>query len=412
MNISEEHRKAGKGMPDLSGLITKEEVFEKLFAAWSFKPQIEETAVADALGRTLADDLFAKYDQPVVRASRMDGIAVKSAAFAGGMPDTSLWKPNVDYIRADTGDDFDDAFDAVIQIENVTILENGGVTLAEGTTVEKGSNVSPAGSNIRKGTQVGRAGKVISPLDMAAFVLGGYGTVKVYKKPVIAFIPTGSELVPAGSILERGQNFDSNSIMVNAMLERMGAEVLLYPIIKDDREQIEKALKEMISKADVVILNAGTSKGGEDFCVQYLREHGNMLFHGVKAVPGRPMSITIIDEKPVINMSGPAVGAYYGCLWLMTKVIDHMLAHTEPVYIPTAEATLTEKYGAPPFLSALSSFELSRAEDGTLLATPIPGRGPGSRGMSAGLMADAHYYNQLGEASHEAGDKIKVILAK
>ena len=398
--------------PDLTGMITREEAIEKLFAVWNVQTGTEEIDVIDACGRTLSEDMYAKYDQPVVRASAMDGVAVKSAAFENRMPDTSGWVYGEDYIRADTGDDFDDAFDSVIAIEKVKILPEGGLEIAEDVDFRPGMNVQPQGSNIKKGSQIGKAGTVLAPAHLAALVAGGYGRVNVKKKPVIAFIPSGSELVPAGSELMRGQNFDSNSIMVKAMLEKFGAEVRLHPIIKDDKAQVKDALDSMIEDADVVILNAGTSKGSEDFCVQYLEENGNMLFHGVRSVPGRPMSITIYKGKPVINMSGPAVGALNGCLWLMAPVIGRMLGTRKPIHIPTAQVTLTDELGFPPFMSVFSGLELSEDEEGNLLAEPIAMRGSKAKGRSAALSADAYYLSSIGEHPHQAGEKITVILAE
>lgn len=401
----------GQKGPDLTGLITREEALSRLFSAWNVQTGTEEVSVADACGRTLAVDLFAKYDQPVVRASGMDGIAVKSADFAEGMPDTSGWVYGADYIRADTGDDFDDAFDSVIAIEKVTMLPGGGVKLADDVDFKPGMNVQPCGSNIKKGTQVGKAGTVLSPAHLAALVLGGHSCIQVRKKPVIAFIPSGSELVPAGSELKRGQNFDSNSIMVKAMLEKLGAEVVLHPIVKDDLQEIAAALDSVIDSSDVVILNAGTSKGSEDYCVQYLEKNGNMLFHGVRSVPGRPMSITIFKDKPVINMSGPAVGALNGCFWLMVPVIERMLSMRRHLVIPTAEVMLSAEMGLPPVMSVFTGLDLSEDEEGNVTAAPIPARGPGARGRSAALMADAYYLSSIGEKPHQAGEKIKVYLA-
>ena len=397
---------------DLSGMKSKEEAIAILFENWSPAPAVEEAVLMESSGRTLADDYYALYNQPVVRSSQMDGIAVRSADFADGMPDSENWVPGTDYVRVDTGDDFDDAFDTVIQIEKVKILENGGVRFEEGFEFVPGDKVAPSGTNIKAGTQVGVKGTVLTPGKLAYLALGGHNLIKVYKKPVIGFIPTGSELVPAGSELKRGQNFDSNSIMVNAMLTRMGAEVRLHPIIRDDKEMISAAVESMLKEVDVLILNAGTSKGGEDYCVQYLEKRGRMLFHGVKAVPGRPMSITIIDGKPVINMSGPAFAAYYGCTWLMSAVIDRCLAHIEPMFMPTAEATLTAEVGGPPFFSAMTSFDLERDDQGRLLAAPVVTRGPGAKGMSAGLPAPAHYMTVPGSAPLSAGDRITLIIDK
>ena len=153
--------------PDISGLITKEEAISRLFSVWNVQMPAEEIDIIDACGRTLAEDYYAMYDQPVVRASAMDGIAVKSEAFKDGMPDTSCWVYGVDFIRADTGDDFDDAFDSVIAIEKAKILTEGGVELAEDLEFKPGMNVQPCGSNISKGSRVGKEGTVLSPAHLA-----------------------------------------------------------------------------------------------------------------------------------------------------------------------------------------------------------------------------------------------------
>lgn len=400
-----------QGRPPMGDLKKKDDVFKLLYANWQPETKTEEVPVYEAAGRVAAEDMFAKYNQPVVRASRMDGVAVNSERFAGGMPDTSGWELGTDYVRADTGDDFDDAFDAVVQIEKVKLLPGGGLEFAEGVEVKKGMNVAPCGNNIKEGMQVTCAGKRLKAQNLALIVTGGYDTVKVAKKPVIAFIPTGSELVPAGSVLGRGQNFDSNSIMVKTLLTEMGAEVMLHPVVKDDKELIAAALEEMLPEADIVILNAGTSKGGEDFCVQYLKTKGNMLFHGAAAVPGRPLSITILEGKPVVNMSGPSFAAYYTCNWLMRPVIDRALGAAGGCCGAKIKAVLKEDFETPPFLSMISGISLEKDEDGTFLASRINTRGPGAEPASAALAADAFYVSSYGEKPHKAGEEIEVYPA-
>lgn len=399
------------GKPPMGDLKKKNEVFDLLYANWQPQTEYEEIPVYEAAGRICAEDLYAKYNQPVVRASRMDGVAVASERFEGGMPDTSGWKLGVDYVRADTGDDFEDAYDAVVQIEKVQILPDGGLKFADDVEIKKGMNVAPCGNNIKEGMQVAKAGTRLKAQDLALLVTGGYDTVKTAKKPVISFIPTGSELVPAGSILERGENFDSNSIMVKTLLTEMGADVRLHPIVKDDKAAIAQALEEMLPGSDIVILNAGTSKGGEDFCVQYLKKKGNMLFHGAAAVPGRPLSITILEGKPVVNMSGPSFAAYYTSHWLIKPMIDKMTGAESSGLGEKIEVTLAEDLEMPPFLSMIAGFRLSAAEDGTLSARRINSRGPGAEPMSASLEADAFYVSSYGEKGHKAGEKIEVYLA-
>ena len=395
---------------DFSDHITKEEALSRLFAAWTPKMGAETVPVGDCAGRVLAEDTFARFDIPVVRASAMDGIAVHSAAFQGGLPDTSGWRLGVDYIRADTGDDFDDTFDAVIAIENVTILPGGGIALAPDTEVRPGSNVRPKGSTVHCGAPLVRAGTLLTELDMTAIAMGGYGEVQVLRRPRVAFLPSGSELVPVGSVLERGQNFDTNSLMMRALLTRLGAEPILHPIVKDDPDALRQAICDLLPRCDILLLGAGTSKGGEDYGTGMLAEFGTLLFHGVLAVPGRPMSMAVADGKALVNLSGPTFAAFHSVEWAVRPMIFRCLGL--PVTArPRISARLTEDFRTPPIFSSLSAFHLVRCSDG-YAATPIPLRGPKSGGLAAVLTADAIYASVPGEALRRAGDEIELELLR
>ena len=143
---------------DLKDLISKEESLKRMFAAWTPERKTEIVPLTEADGRVLAEDQFTKYNLPVVRASQMDGIAVRSASFANGMPDTSQWIPGRDYVRADTGDDFPDEYDAVIAIENVEFSENGGIRLPEKINASRGFNIKPQGADVKEGSLLCSAG--------------------------------------------------------------------------------------------------------------------------------------------------------------------------------------------------------------------------------------------------------------
>ena len=125
----------------------------------------------------------------------MDGVAVAAARFAGQTPDTTAWKRGEDYVRADTGDDFDDRFDAVIPIEDVTMLPEGGFRLRPGVQVTKGMNVRGEGSSLRKGTQLIQPGLPLRPSDLAALGMGGWDSVTVLCRPRVAFLPPGSDRI-------------------------------------------------------------------------------------------------------------------------------------------------------------------------------------------------------------------------
>lgn len=397
--------------PDISNLISKQDALALLFSHWTPKPAPEVVPLAEAAGRILAEDQFANYNLPVVRASTMDGIAVHSEAFADGMPDTSGWKLGTDYIRADTGDDFDDAFDAVIAIENVELLPDGGVRFRNTVNGKKGMNVKPCGADVKKGSLLAAKGTKLTAQALAAIGMGGIAEVPVVKKPRVAFIPTGSELIPVGTGLQRGQNFDTNSILVRQMLLDMGAQPVMHPIVKDDPNALKEALEQVLPESDIILINAGTSKGGEDFSYKLLEDTGNMLFHGVAAVPGRPMSMAVLDGKPLVNLSGPAFAAFYSMDWAVRALVCHALGIRPPVR-EVLSATLAEPLQAPPFFSLMATLKLERQEDGSYLAHPLALRGPKAAGSAGALMADAVYLTTPGEPSPQAGTVIQVELLK
>ena len=389
----------------------KEEVMGKLFAAWTPRSEAETVPLAEAAGRVLAEDLEAKYNIPVVRASAMDGIAVRSEAFRDGTPDTAQWRLGVDYVRADTGDDFPDEFDAAIAIEQVTLLPGGGVKLEEGIEIRPGMNVRPSGSQLRQGDIVGRRGAVLTALDLAAIGMGGYDQVRVIRRPRVAFVPTGSELVPVGSALQRGQNFDTNSLMAAQMIRDMGGEPILRAITKDDPDRLRAELDRLLEEADIVILNAGTSKGGEDYCGRLLENSGALVFHGVAAVPGRPMGAAVLKGKPVLNLSGPALAAFYGMDWLVRPMVCRILGIPVPKR-PTVQAVLTQTLHCPPLMSLLYMVELRPDENGDYLATPLSIRGPHAVRSGTSLIAGGLYITTPGEPSHEAGETVTVELLR
>lgn len=397
--------------PDVSRLTQKDKALALLFSQWQPKAEVEKIALADAEGRILAEDQFAVYNLPVVRASSMDGIAVHGALFADGVPDTSGWHFGTDFIRADTGDDFDDAFDAVIPIEAVTLTPEGGVRIDPDTQVFPGSNIVPQGGHLKQGTLIAAKGRRLSILDMTALAAGGITEIPVLRRPRVGFIPTGSELVPVGSELKRGQNFDTNSMLAENLLRKMGAEPVMHPIVRDDKAALEAAFAEMLPLCDILLVNAGTSKGGEDYCTALLEKQGHLLFHGVAAVPGRPMSMAVAEGKAIVNLSGPTFAAFYSLDWAVSAMVARFLGTAVPVR-ETIEAKLTRPFRTPPVLSAMISFKVERDENGEYLATPMGGRGPERPNIAASLTAEAVHISYVGEQPYEAGDRITLELLR
>jgi molybdopterin molybdotransferase/putative molybdopterin biosynthesis protein len=296
---------------------------------WRPEPRVEEVVLSEAFGRVLARDLVGQCDLPVVRASRFDGYALRSEAFAacapGELPDTSAWVEGTDFARADTGDDFPDAFDMVVAVESTCRGDDGSLALVPDGKFKAGpgAGVSPRGSVSRAGELVAPAHTRLSPECVAAAAVAGYAQVPVLARPRVAFIPTGAELVAWGSFPARGQNIEANSLLVRGMVEEWGGEALTYPLVPDERASVGAALDRALAAADIVVLNAGSSLGGDDFNAGLLAERASYFRHGVRAVPGRPVGMAIVDGTPVVNAPGPVLAAWLCMDWLVRGLVAH-----------------------------------------------------------------------------------------
>jgi molybdopterin molybdotransferase/putative molybdopterin biosynthesis protein len=380
---------------------------EMLFEKWAPRTEKETVAVADALGRVLVRDAHSQVSIPVVRASAMDGVAVQAARFQNGAPDTSDWKIGEDFCRADTGDDFDDRFDAVIPIEKVTLTASNELTIQPDVEVKPGLNVRPQGSTIREGDLLAKGDRTLRSFDLACLAAGGVTQVEVYRRPRVAFLPTGNELVPLGAQVQRGNNIDSNSILVKNMLLEMGAEPICLPIVPDERSAAEAALDKALELADVVLINGGSSKGEEDFNARMLEQRGVALFHGVAAAPGRPMCVGLIDNKPVINVPGPPLAVLYSMDWCVRAIVNRLLHKPMPER-QTIQGVLTEDLHAPGFMEILCMMEVTKTQEGYQVR-PRSARGGNT---AEALGAGALYITKLGSHGHRAGETIQVELLR
>lgn len=393
---------------DFETLCTKEEALSRILEQWTPAHHTEMVSLEAAAGRVLAEDQFSLYQIPVYRASAMDGVAISYAQVKDGVPNTARWKEGKEFVRADTGDDFPDEYDTVIPIEAVTLLPGGGLQFARDLEITQGMNVRAAGSQLSNGICVAHKGTKLNAMDLAAIGMAGHTRVPVVAKPLVAFIPTGSELVPVGQPLKRGQNFDTNSLMIGQLLREAGAEPILTPIVRDNRAELKQRLEQMLGRADIILLNAGTSKGDEDYCGRLLEEYG-ALFHGVAAVPGRPMSIAIVRGTPVVNLSGPALAAFHGFDWAVRPLIFRFLGIPEPKR-STVEATLTADLRVPEQLSMMHRISVTEAVDGSLIATPVGGRGNGN--LPGALTSNGVYITKPGDGPLETGDVLQVEMLR
>ncbi|NLA87765.1 MAG: molybdopterin molybdotransferase MoeA [Clostridiales bacterium] len=384
---------------------TRAEALKLLCENWPLKSESEYIPLQQAFGRVTAKPVYSRNTMPVHRVSKFDGIAVRFSAFENGLPDTSGWVKGVDYVQADTGDDFPDAFDTIVAVEDFYHNDEGHICFFDNIDYEKGDCIRAAGTMIQKGDLITEAHTRLTPEHLAMLALGGIYQVEVIKKPKVIYIPTGSELITAGIKPERGQNIEANSLMVTSYLTQWGADTFCCPIIKDNPSELEQALDNALAAGDIVLINGGSSKGAEDFSTELLRKNSTVYRHGIRVVPGRPVNIAIINGKPVINLPGPTLAAFLALDWCVFGLVHYYYGLPAPSR-PRLKVRLEKPVKKNPEVEMYIRFSLTKQE-GAYWAAQI---GREKNMPYTFLMANALFVAPIGVAGYEAGDEIEVEL--
>ena len=287
-----------------------EKYMQALEEAGCLKPQTEIVNTYESLNRITAEPIFAKCCSPLFNSAAMDGIAVKSAKTAKAKEERPLiLEPGTGYKIIDTGDPVKSPFDAVVMAEDV-IEESGSDRVMITRSVPGWQHVRPIGEDIAAGEMLLPSHHTIRPVDIGVLLAGGILNLKTFRKPTVSIIPTGTEIIMPYENPSEGDIIDSNSGMFAAMVTEAGGTPHRCSIVPDDYQQIKEAVLGEIEKSDVVIINAGSSAGTEDYTVHVLREIGEVIIHGVAMKPGKPVILAIVGGKPVIGLPGYPVSAY------------------------------------------------------------------------------------------------------
>lgn len=403
--------------------LPRQKAIDEILGKVSFSSRVEEIAIDKASGRVLATDLVSLVTLPNVRSCRLDSIAVHFDDFEGGIPDTSDWVRGVDWEFANTGVALPGDFDTAIVVEHVRFSEDMRRVRILAAPSRRFAGTSPVGSTVRAGEALIPANTVMTPLLCAHAASGGHARVPVISRPRVLFIPTGTELVPVTSNVPKGGNIDSNSILIGNMIREFGGEAILHDIVPDDPHLLEQVFREAASQADIVIVNAGSSKGSDDHTMEILESIGLVICHETDHGPGHHSSFSIVEGTPFVGISGPPAGAafttdfyvrplirrYLGLDTRTSKVVarlaDDIPAHpgSEP---PTGECRPREIRQSSFF--KIMHVKLSQAEDGVIEAHPYPKR-PAIVDLDA---TQAYYALDTSESATppKAGDLITVEL--
>lgn len=272
-----------------------------------FDLDIETIDVQSCLGRWTAEPVLARRSAPHYLASAMDGIAVQAASTFLATEVTPVNLPLAQVLVVDTGDYVPPQYDAVIMIEDVNFFDDYVQLIKPAVPWQ---HIRSIGEDLVEQDMIVPSLTLIGPYEMASFKTSSVEKVRVIRKPLVAIIPTGTELVESGyEGMPPGEIVESNSLMLAGLCAEWGADTRRYPIVVDDQALIRQAVLEAEKEADLVVICSGSSAGREDYTSSIIEELGRLIVHGLAVRPGKPAILGVINNKPVIGVPGYPVSA-------------------------------------------------------------------------------------------------------
>lgn len=380
---------------------------EALAAAGKWAPLPGEPVnLDDAAGRVTAGPVWARLSSPHYHAAAMDGYAVLAADTVGATETRPLrLAVPGQAIPVNTGMPLPDATNAVIMIEHVQFVE-GGAALLIRAPAAPWQHVRQMGEDMVATELVLPANHQLRPYDLGAIAGCGHSTVQVRRRPRVAIIPTGSELVPAsGGPPERGEVIEYNSIVLGAQVGEAGGRFTRWPIQPDDVGAIRQAIEAAASDHDMVLILSGSSAGSKDFTAEAVQSCGELLVHGVAVRPGHPVIMGMVGRVPVIGIPGyPVSAALTGELFV--QPILRLWAGLPALVHAEIAATLTQKTSSPVGDDDFVRVTVGQV-GGQVLATPLA-RGAGV--ITSLVRADGLLHIPRFSEGLDAAAKVKIRL--
>jgi putative molybdopterin biosynthesis protein len=290
----------------------------------------ETVPLAAALGRVLARDVVAPIDVPPFDRSNVDGFALR-AADALGVSDSTPRRlrlnaeviacghePALEVVPGSattiaTGGMIPRGADAVVMVEHTDLIEEPPPAIALRRPAAAGQFISYAGSDIARGETLLRRGARIGSREIGMVAACGIAELDVVRRPKVAVLSTGDELVAPGAPLPPAGVFDSNGAIIAAAVSEAGGEPVAFGAVPDDVAALERATREALADCDLVLLSGGTSKGAGDLCHRVVARLGEpgIIVHGVALKPGKPLCLAVIEGKPLIVLPGFPTSAIF-----------------------------------------------------------------------------------------------------
>ncbi|MBO4224376.1 molybdopterin biosynthesis protein [Bradyrhizobium neotropicale] len=337
-------------------ILSREEALARFEAALFPRPVASETRpLAQALGCALADDVVAPIDVPPFDRSNVDGFAVRSADLArasesipvrlvlndeviacGTAPTRPVLSDTATSIA--TGGPVPRGADAIVMVEHTQPAGQRAIEIRRAAS--PGQFVSYAGSDIARGETLLRAGTIIGSREIGMLAACGIAEVDVARRPRVAILSTGDELVQPGQPLRPAAIYDTNGAIVTAAIAENGGDAVFVGAIADDEAQLEAAMRSALAESDMLVLSGGTSKGAGDVSHRIIARLGKpgIIAHGVALKPGKPLCLAVCDGNPVVILPGFPTSAMFTFHDMIVPVLRRMAGLP-----PRSDAKVTAK---------------------------------------------------------------------
>jgi len=376
-------------MPEFFNVVAPDQAFQLLKRHLPVNIGQETVDTVDSLGRVTANDITSPEDLPAFARSTMDGFSVRARDTFGaseGMPAyievigevlmgqaTSLTLATGQAAVAYTGGMLAGDADAVVMIERTQRVDDKTIEVLR--PVAPGENVVQIGEDVRQGDQVLPQGHVIRPQDIGGMLALGLQSVQMARRPRVAIVSTGDELVTPDKKPGPGQIRDINTFTIAGLVTNCGGIPVPIAMVEDDFEAQKTAAAEAMDKGDIVVFSAGSSVSNRDMTASVFESlDGSKIFaHGISIRPGKPTIIGLAKDKPLIGLPGNPVSAMVVFDLTVRPAIYHMSGCVNSPTLPTSKATLTRDIPSQAGKEDYVQMRLSE-KNGILQAEPVFGK--------------------------------------
>jgi molybdenum cofactor synthesis domain-containing protein len=404
-------------------LLSFDEAKQLLKQSFSAQPVgSEQVSISEAHDRVLAKNIVAPLNIPPFSRSTVDGYAVKAADTFGASENkpvtlrfcghVAIGEPPRVVVEKGlaaeivTGAPLPDGADAVVMVEQTN--RRGNNVLVH-RPVSIGENLMAAGSDIRKNEQILKKGRVLGSREIGVLAAIGLTEVTVYRRPKVAVLSTGAEVVEPGEPLPAGKIYDINAHTLSAAVLEAGGEPINLGIIPDKKDKLKKALEKALDSSDAVITSGGVSVGPKDFTPQVVDTLGKpgVIISGVAVKPGKPLTIAVVDGKPVFSLPGNPTSSLFMFNVFVRPILVKLAGRTEET-LPKVKAVAAQKMFPARGRRTFVMVNLAYDKAGKLLVTPVP------TGLSGAIttLAKADGFVEISEKKQfiDMGTEIDVYL--